>query len=127
MSARKEIPGGSALAPESVVFLEVDGVRVVTWNCTPTDLRALAAGWLVAEGIATGLDDILELRESSSASATGVEARLSEPATARRPSPWGRSAFSPTANGSRSRAPVDSFSSRLSPSGSLSPAAARSS
>jgi FdhD protein len=51
------------------VLLTVGGTAVVTWHCTPTDLSALATGWLVSEGIATGPDDLLELRVSGDAQA----------------------------------------------------------
>ena len=66
MSQELDAPSG-ALAPESVVRLDVGGVTAVTWTCTPANLPELAVGWLVSEGIAEGLDDVCELTVVESA------------------------------------------------------------
>ncbi|MFQ5747594.1 MAG: formate dehydrogenase accessory sulfurtransferase FdhD [Gemmatimonadota bacterium] len=45
-------PAGPPAAPETPVRLEVAGRHLTRWLCTPEHLEALAAGWLVCEGLA---------------------------------------------------------------------------
>lgn len=49
------------LAPEATVVLEVDGQVLASWLCTPESLEAMAAGWLVGEGVVRSAGEILEV------------------------------------------------------------------
>jgi FdhD protein len=59
---RPEKRGGrmsdQAAVEEVPVWLEVNGVPVVTWMCTPDLLEELAIGWLAGEGYVDSLDDV---------------------------------------------------------------------
>lgn len=46
---------------EDALFLEVEGAGSYSLLCTPTDLRALAVGFLFTEGVIAGLDEIAAL------------------------------------------------------------------
>lgn len=47
---------------ESPVWLELNGVPVVTWMCTPDALDELVVGWLFGEGYIESLADITRMR-----------------------------------------------------------------
>jgi FdhD protein len=47
-----------AAVEEVPVWLEVNGVQVVTWMCTPDLLEELAVGWLAGEGYIASLDEL---------------------------------------------------------------------
>lgn len=47
---------------ETPVWLEVNGVPVVTWMCTPDQLDDLVVGWLFGEGYIDGVKDIQRMR-----------------------------------------------------------------
>ena len=47
---------------EDALLIEVEGVASYSLLCTPTDIRALAVGFLLTEGLITGLSDIAALR-----------------------------------------------------------------
>jgi FdhD protein len=47
---------------ESLVWLEVNDVPVVTWMCTPDRLDDLVVGWLFGEGFIDRVDDITRMR-----------------------------------------------------------------
>ena len=56
----------SPAAPEAAVRLESPtGEPVASWLCTPERLEALAAGWLVCEGVVTRKEDISGLDVAS--------------------------------------------------------------
>jgi FdhD protein len=75
--AKKEVPAhristvdaGLAPVPENVsvvleapVTIDVQGVESFTLLCTPDDLLALAAGFLLTEGVIDGIDDLTALK-----------------------------------------------------------------
>jgi FdhD protein len=47
---------------ETPVWLELNGVPVVTWMCTPDQLDDLVVGWLFGEGYINGVRDIARMR-----------------------------------------------------------------
>lgn len=47
---------------ETPVWLEVNGVPVVTWMCTPDQLDDLVVGWLFGEGYIDSVKDIQRMR-----------------------------------------------------------------
>jgi len=47
-----------AAVDEVAVWLEVNGVPLVTWMCSPDLLEELAVGWLAGEGYITSADDV---------------------------------------------------------------------
>lgn len=47
---------------ETPVWLEVNGVPMVTWMCTPERLDDLVVGWLYGEGYIESMGDVLRLR-----------------------------------------------------------------
>jgi FdhD protein len=47
-----------AVVEEVPVWLEVNGVPVVTWMCTPDLLEELAVGWLAGEGYIESLEEL---------------------------------------------------------------------
>ena len=49
---------GQAAVEEVPVWLEVNGVPVVTWMCTPDLLEELAIGWLAGEGYLETIDQV---------------------------------------------------------------------
>lgn len=51
---------------EAALCIDVDGVESYTLLCTPTDIEALTAGFLLTEGVIDGLDDVAALRPCSS-------------------------------------------------------------
>ncbi len=74
------VDSGSSLhvAPEVPLVLEVDGTAVARWHCTPKDLEALAAGWLLSEGHISVPEDIRGLGSDGSGVLT---ARLDDEAS----------------------------------------------
>lgn len=58
-SSREQI--GDAVAVEHTFNLFVNGEKVVSLYCSPTDLEELALGFLESEGILTSLDDVIRL------------------------------------------------------------------
>lgn len=51
---------------EAALLIDVDRVESYTLLCTPTDLEALAAGFLLTEGVIDGLDEVATLTRCSS-------------------------------------------------------------
>lgn len=47
-----------AAVEETPVWLELNGIPVVTWMCTPDQLEELALGWLYGEGYIGALDEV---------------------------------------------------------------------
>ena len=47
---------------ETPVWLELNGIPVVTWMCTPDQLDELVVGWLFGEGYINRLEDIAKMR-----------------------------------------------------------------
>lgn len=47
---------------ETPVWLELNGVPIVTWMCTPDELDALVVGWLFGEGYIDSPRDIRRMR-----------------------------------------------------------------
>ena len=67
------------VATEQVVSIVVDEVGTFTVLCTPTDIDALAVGFVFAEGMIDTLDDVLDLSISSrDPSVVGI--KVQEPA-----------------------------------------------
>lgn len=62
MSDADVTPAALDSVEESPVWLELNGVPVVTWMCTPDDLDALVIGWLFGEGYIESPRDILRMR-----------------------------------------------------------------
>lgn len=60
--APEPLPSDLPAAPEVPVRLEADGRLLALWLCTPHEIEALAAGWLVCEGFARDRSDIGEIR-----------------------------------------------------------------
>ena len=50
--------GDQAAVEEVPVWLELNGIPVVTWMCTPDLLEELAVGWLAGEGYIEGIDQL---------------------------------------------------------------------
>jgi FdhD protein len=48
----------AAVVEETPVWLEVNGVPLVTWMCTPDLLEELALGWLHGEGYIRSIDEV---------------------------------------------------------------------
>jgi FdhD protein len=48
---------------EVPVTIDVEGMATYTLLCTPTDMRAMAIGFLFSEGVVDGMDDIEALNE----------------------------------------------------------------
>jgi len=63
---------------EDVLTIMVEGGGSITVMCTPTDLVALTAGFLFAEGIIDGADDIVRLRQQEAPNVVAV--RVDRPA-----------------------------------------------
>jgi len=63
---------------EAAVTIDVDGVETYTLLCTPTEKRALAAGFLFTEGVIDGMDDVRVLRRCDDDPNT-IRVRLSSP------------------------------------------------
>lgn len=68
-------PARKPIIPEAACTLYVNGQRWVTLLCTPSDLDALALGFLCTEGLIRSLDDVADyvVRERGE---VGVEIRL---------------------------------------------------
>jgi FdhD protein len=66
-----------SVALEAPTTIDVQGVESYTLLCTPDDNRALAAGFLLSEGIIDGLEDVLVLRECEDDSSV-IRARLKQ-------------------------------------------------
>lgn len=47
-----------AAVEETPVWLELNGIPIVTWMCTPDQLEELALGWLFSEGYIGALHDV---------------------------------------------------------------------
>jgi len=47
-----------AAVEETPVWLELNGIPIVTWMCTPDQLEELALGWLYGEGYIGALGDV---------------------------------------------------------------------
>jgi FdhD protein len=62
MSATPQPAQSLDAVEEAPVWLEVNGVPVVTWMCTPDRLEELVAGWLHGEGYIESAADILRMR-----------------------------------------------------------------
>jgi FdhD protein len=52
-----------SVAREAAMTIDVQGVESYTLLCTPSDNRALAAGFLLSEGVIDSLDDVTVLKE----------------------------------------------------------------
>ncbi len=52
-----------AVAVESPLTIDIADVGAYTIMCTPTETRALAIGFVLAEGIISGLDDVVLLQD----------------------------------------------------------------
>ena len=50
--------GDQAAVEEVPVWLELNGIPVVTWMCTPDLLEELAVGWLAGEGYIEAIDEL---------------------------------------------------------------------
>ena len=48
---------------EAPLMIDIEGVETYTLLCTPSDKKALVAGFLFSEGVIDGLEDIKTLRE----------------------------------------------------------------
>jgi len=74
-------PRSPHLAPEAVVWLEVNGRLEADWLCTPHHLDVLAAGWLRGEGYVLERREILDLEVDPEFA--GVRARVAAEAVTR--------------------------------------------
>lgn len=93
LSFRQFTTGGNAearlpVAVEAPVSLTVNGEAWLTFQCTPTDLEALAVGFLYNEGFVRGIDEVEDVRVC--AQKDNVDVWLSHPA--RKPAVWRRTA-----------------------------------
>jgi len=71
-------PVDDAVAAEAALTLEVEGAGSFTLMCTPADVEALAAGFLLAEGLIDDADDI-EAMAVRAGEAPAVAVRIAEP------------------------------------------------
>ncbi|HEY8374935.1 MAG TPA: formate dehydrogenase accessory sulfurtransferase FdhD [Nannocystis sp.] len=74
------VPGA---VPETPIWVEVNGSRVAVWSCSPEHIRALAVGWLVAEGALAPGDDIPDIELLDDAGVLGARIRIAPEAAAR--------------------------------------------
>ena len=78
--ADRAVPGA---VPEIPIWVEVNGRRVAVWSCSPDHVRALAVGWLVAEGALTPGEELPDVELVDDAGILGARIRIAPEAAAR--------------------------------------------
>lgn len=67
------VPGA---VPETPIWVEVNGRRIAAWSCSPEHLRALAVGWLIAEGGLAPGGDLPDVELADDAGILGARVRI---------------------------------------------------
>ncbi|MFS8639012.1 MAG: formate dehydrogenase accessory sulfurtransferase FdhD, partial [Gemmatimonadota bacterium] len=67
------VPGA---VPETPIWVEVNGSRVAVWSCSPEHIRALAVGWLVAEGALAPGEELPDVELVDDAGIRGARIRI---------------------------------------------------
>jgi FdhD protein len=78
--ADRAIPGA---VPETPIWVEVNGSRVAVWSCSPEHIRALAVGWLVAEGALAPGEELPDVELVDDAGVLGARIRIAPEIAAR--------------------------------------------